>query len=91
MPVFSDMLEHKRRKEAYLLASALAGLLLVALGAIALLFIFHTEVGLKYTRETAIYLLAMFALGAAWWFIARALRRDQGIDLALAYKEIPPE
>ncbi len=64
---------------------------LVGAGAIALLFIFHTEVGLKYTRETAIYLLAMFALGAAWWFIARAMRRDQGIDLALAYKEIPPE
>jgi putative peptidoglycan lipid II flippase len=39
VPVFSDLLEHKRRKEAYQLASALAGLLLVALGAISLLFI----------------------------------------------------
>ena len=39
VPVFSDLLEHKRRKEAYLLASALAGLLLIALGAISLLFI----------------------------------------------------
>src|SRR5215217_8828111 len=34
VPVFSDLLEHKRRKEALQLASALAGLLLVALGAI---------------------------------------------------------
>jgi amino acid transporter len=63
----------------------------VGAAAIALLFVFHKEVGLKYTRETAVYLLAMFALGAAWWYVARALRRDQGIDLALAYKEIPPE
>ncbi len=39
VPVFSDLLEHKRRKEAYQLASALAGLLLVALGLISLLFI----------------------------------------------------
>jgi putative peptidoglycan lipid II flippase len=39
VPVFSDMLEHKRRKEAYLLASALAGLLLVALTAISVIFI----------------------------------------------------
>jgi putative peptidoglycan lipid II flippase len=39
VPVFSDLLEHKRRKEAYQLASALAGLILVALGAITLLFI----------------------------------------------------
>jgi putative peptidoglycan lipid II flippase len=39
VPVFSDLLEHRRRKEAIQLASALAGLLLVALGAISLLFI----------------------------------------------------
>jgi putative peptidoglycan lipid II flippase len=39
VPVFSDLLEHKRRREALQLASALAGLLLVALGAISLLFI----------------------------------------------------
>ena len=39
VPVFSDLLEHRRRKEAYQLASALAGLILVALGAVCLLFI----------------------------------------------------
>jgi putative peptidoglycan lipid II flippase len=44
VPVFSDLLEHKRRREALQLASALAGLLLVALGAIALLFIFLAPV-----------------------------------------------
>jgi putative peptidoglycan lipid II flippase len=39
VPVFSDLLEHDRRKEAYQLASALAGLLLVAVGGLSLLFI----------------------------------------------------
>ncbi len=33
----------------------------------------------------------MFVIGAIWWAVARSLRRDQGIDLSLAYKEIPPE
>jgi putative peptidoglycan lipid II flippase len=39
VPVFSDLLEHRRRKEAYQLASALAGLILVALGGVTLIFI----------------------------------------------------
>ena len=64
---------------------------LVGAAAIALLFIFHKEVGLQYTTETAIYLVAMFAIGAIWWAVARSMRRGQGIDLSLAYKEIPPE
>src|SRR6202000_3163530 len=39
VPVFSDLLEHKRRREALQLASALAGLLLGAVGGASLLFI----------------------------------------------------
>jgi putative peptidoglycan lipid II flippase len=39
VPVFSELLEHKRRREAIQLASALAGLLLVALTALTLAFI----------------------------------------------------
>jgi amino acid transporter len=64
---------------------------LVGVAAITLLFVFHTEVGLQYTRETGVYLAGMFVIGAAWWYIARSMRRNQGIDLSLAYKEIPPE
>jgi amino acid transporter len=64
---------------------------LVGAAAIALLFVYHTEVGLQYTRETAIYLAAMFVLGAVWWSVARSMRRKQGINIDLAYKEIPPE
>jgi putative peptidoglycan lipid II flippase len=39
VPVFSELLENKRRREAMHLASALAGLLLVALTALTLVFI----------------------------------------------------
>jgi putative peptidoglycan lipid II flippase len=39
VPVFTDLLEQRKRREAYALASALAGLLLVALGAITVVFI----------------------------------------------------
>ena len=39
VPVFSELLEHKRRREALHLAAALAGLLLLALTVLTLLFI----------------------------------------------------
>ncbi len=39
VPVFSDLLVHRRRQEAYQLAAALAGLILVVLTAITLAFI----------------------------------------------------
>ena len=39
VPVFSELLEHKKRKEAFQLAAALAGLLLIALTVITLVFI----------------------------------------------------
>jgi len=39
VPVFSELLEHKKRREAFQLASALAGLLLVGLTLITLAFI----------------------------------------------------
>jgi putative peptidoglycan lipid II flippase len=57
VPVFSDLLEHRRRKEAYYLASALAGLLLVALGLITIAFILLAPVivpiftGSEFTPE----------------------------------------
>jgi putative peptidoglycan lipid II flippase len=39
VPVFSELLEHRKKREAYALASALGGLLIVALGVITLVFI----------------------------------------------------
>jgi amino acid transporter len=63
----------------------------VGAAAIFLLFYFHTNVGLQYTTETAIYLGAMFVVAGAWWFGARALQRRRGVDISLAYKTIPPD
>ena len=40
VPVFSELLEHKRRREAVQLAAALAGLILLALTVLTLIFIF---------------------------------------------------
>src|SRR3954447_18713570 len=39
VPVFSELLEQRKRREAYALASALGGLLIVALGTITIVFI----------------------------------------------------
>jgi amino acid transporter len=64
---------------------------LVGAGAIFLLFYFHTNVGLKYTTETAIYLVGMFVVGAAWWFGVREYRRRRGVDIGLAYNTIPSD
>jgi amino acid transporter len=33
--------------------------------------------------------LAVYAVGLAIWFVARAVRRAQGIDIDLAYRELP--
>jgi putative peptidoglycan lipid II flippase len=44
VPVFSELLEQKKKREAYQLASALAGLLLVALTLITIAFIFLAPV-----------------------------------------------
>ena len=44
VPVFSELLVEKRRREAIHLASALAGLLLVALSALTLVFILAAPV-----------------------------------------------
>jgi amino acid transporter len=35
--------------------------------------------------------LAMFPLGFALYFVAKAIRKSQGIDISLAYKQIPPD
>jgi basic amino acid/polyamine antiporter, APA family len=35
--------------------------------------------------------LGMFPLGFALYYVAAAIRRRQGVDVALAFKEIPPE
>ena len=64
---------------------------IVGASAIFLLFYFADNLGLAKTKETGVYLVGMFVLGAVWWTVARAVRRTQGVDLDLVYKTIPPD
>ena len=61
--------------------------------AIFLVFYFHVNLGLVggYYTATFIAPFAVWALAGLWWYVARAVRRRQGVDLDLAYKVIPPE
>jgi basic amino acid/polyamine antiporter, APA family len=60
--------------------------------AIALAVYFHTELGIKYTSTALLVSIGLvFVFGAVWWWLARAVRKQQGIDLMLSYKTIPPE
>ncbi len=61
--------------------------------AIFLVFYFHTNLGLVGGYYTATYIapFAVWAFAFAWWYVARVVRRSQGVDLDLAYKTIPPD
>lgn len=100
----TGMLIKRRRPDLYRGSSAewriggievlpVAGLLsiITGLGAMVLLFWFHTQIGLKYEAAAAVYLGGMFVVAGAWWSVARMVRRREGVDLALVYKSIPPE
>jgi amino acid transporter len=71
----------------------IAGLGCFLVGAFAVFeaLYFHTNIGLKYVGATEIAAVATFVVPAVWWFIARAVRRRQGIDMDQAYKEIMPD
>jgi amino acid transporter len=64
---------------------------IVGASAIFLLFYFADNLGLAKTKETGVYLIGMFVLGAVWWAVARAVRRSQGVNMDLVYKSIPPD
>ncbi len=36
-------------------------------------------------------MIAVFAIGAIWYFVARAVRRSQGVDMSARFEEIPVE
>ncbi len=67
--------------------------LLWACFAIFLVLYFHTNLGLVGGYYTATYVapLVVWAVAGLWWYLARAVRRHQGVDLDLAYRAIPPD
>jgi amino acid transporter len=57
----------------------------------ALIVIFPQTTGGFPLWEIAAATMGIFIAGAAFYYIARSVRRNQGIDIDLAYREIPPD
>lgn len=67
-----------------------AGCLIVGVAAIAVALYFHTELAFNVWVAGGLP-FAIMALGFAWYGVARATRRRNGVDLDLVYRTIPPE
>jgi basic amino acid/polyamine antiporter, APA family len=74
---------------------ALAGIGgVIALGALLLLFIFNKTISAQFavTAHLSVeFMLGVVIAGALWYIGAYLVNRRRGINLNLAYKEIPPE
>jgi amino acid transporter len=44
-----------------------------------------------YTPQSLTWWIIVFAVGAIWYFVARTIRRRQGVDMEARFKEIPIE
>ena len=66
----------------------------IALGALLLLFIFNKSISAQFavTAHLSVeFMLGVVIAGALWYVGAYLVNRRRGINLNLAYKEIPPE
>jgi amino acid transporter len=69
----------------------LVGLLGAAFGVVFLfLFITNEQLGLTTTLANTV-IGGVLLFSAAWYLVAKQLRRSRGIDVSYAFKEIPPE
>jgi amino acid transporter len=66
----------------------------VALGGLMIMFIFDNTVNATFavTRGISLkFMIGVIVVGAVWYVAAWALNKRRGVDLSLAYREIPPE
>jgi APA family basic amino acid/polyamine antiporter len=66
----------------------------ISLGALLLLFIFNKTISAQFavTAHLSVeFMLGVVIAGALWYIGAYLVNRRRGINLNLAYKEIPPE
>ena len=69
----------------------IVGLLGTATG-VVFLYLFITNAQLGLTSQLAYTVVGgVLLFSAAWYLIAKQLRRSRGIDVSFAFKEIPPE
>lgn len=67
-----------------------------ALGLAASLFVFwifmkYPALGVSNRKNTLLAMFGLMAGGFILYYVARAVRRARGVDIALNYQEIPPE
>ena len=66
----------------------------VVLVGLMLMFIFNPTVNSTFavTRTLSLdFMIGVVVIGVIWYFGALALNRNKGVDVGLAYREIPPE
>jgi uncharacterized BrkB/YihY/UPF0761 family membrane protein len=73
--------------------SLVAALSLVGIGVITttLLLAEYSGTSWEYNRSRVILCIAIVVLAAPLYYVMRAVRKSQGVNIDLAYKEIPPE
>lgn len=82
---------HKNWKVAGIPVATISGILALVLVAI-LIYSFYTSEGLEFIRSVWTYIyIFVWAFGILWYYIWKAIRLKEGIDVTLAFMEIPPE
>jgi basic amino acid/polyamine antiporter, APA family len=84
---------YARRVAGIPLVSLVAGVALVgfALGVAVILWDPGSGASLSANPGKLWLALGVYAVAFAIYFVSRAVRRSQGIDLSLTYRELPPE
>lgn len=59
-------------------------------GAMVLMFMFYSQLGLTSTLAYVV-VFGVLALSAIWYFLAKNAQKARGINVDFAFKEIPPE
>ncbi len=66
----------------------------IVLGGLMLLFIFNSTINSTFgvtARLSLSFMIGVVVVGILWYVGAYLLNRNQGVDVSLAYREIPPE
>ncbi len=66
----------------------------IVLGALMLLFIFNSTINSTFgvtARLSLSFMIGVVVVGIIWYVVAYLINRNQGVDLSLSYREIPPE
>lgn len=66
----------------------------IVLGSLLLMFILNSTIRSTFgvvTRLSLYFMIGVIVVGIIWYVAAYFLNRSQGVDVSLAYREIPPE